>query len=46
MVLSVFPHLLQPRRRAHYIDAAYGKSLNTIRLSVESGIDQIRLEQE
>lgn len=30
----------------HYINAAYGKSHNTIHLTVEGGIGQIKLEQE
>jgi hypothetical protein len=29
-----------------YVNAAYGKSPNTLRLTVEGGIGHIRLEQE
>jgi len=29
-----------------YVNAAYGKAPNTIRLTVEGGIGHIRLEQE
>jgi N-terminal domain of toast_rack, DUF2154 len=43
---SVDVHGLKEEEDGRYVNAAYGKSPNTLRLTVEGGIGHIKLEQE